>query len=234
METAHIPHDAPEGKLGGVAYGVAGLRNSGHGMYGGYPGAPSVIVLREGTRAREVMERDRCAVDLDEVGGQEQALPYCNFEFKEGDVLYMRVASGGGYGDPLTREPGRVRGDVVDGVVSEDAAREIYGVALNSETRELDPDATDALRRRLGRGNGRSRGEDRGANGGERISCPRCAATLTELERGGPSEARVFPPTEAGRLMGDLEGRYLFEKLYCPSCKALLKAHMVPVAPEEA
>ena len=121
----------------------------------------------------------------------------------------------------------------MDGVVSEDAAREIYGVALNSETRDVDLEATDALRRRLGGGNGRSRGEDRGANGAERISCPRCAATLTELERGGPSEARGFQPTEAGRLMGDLEGRYLFEKLYCPVCEALLKAHMVPVAPKE-
>ncbi len=232
VETAHIPHDAPEGKLGGVAYGVAGLRNSGHGMYGGYPGAPSVIVLREGTRAREVMERDRCAVDLDEVGGQEQALPYCNFEFKEGDVLYMRVASGGGYGDPLTREPGRVRADVVDGVVSEDAAREIYGVALNSETRDVDPEATGALRRRLGGGNGRLREERRTASGVEEnpdSSCPRCGpvTALTGSGQGNAWEKRTFPPTEAGPLMGDLKGRYVFEKLYCPSCKALLKSHMV-------
>ena len=27
--------------------------------------------------------------------------------------------------------------------------------------------------------------------------------------------------------MVDLKGRYVFEKLYCPSCKALLKSHMV-------
>ena len=85
VETAHTPHDVPEGKLGGVAYGVAGLRNSGHGMYGGYPGAPSVIVLREGTRVHEVMERDRCAVDLDEVGGQRTGTP----------VLQLRVQGGG-------------------------------------------------------------------------------------------------------------------------------------------
>ena len=118
-------------------------------MYGGYPGAPSVIVLREGTRVREVMERDRNAVDLDEVGGTERVLPYCNFEFNEGDVLYMRVASGGGYGDPLAREPGRVRADVMDGAVSEEAARSIYGVALEGEASEVDPEATKALRRRL-------------------------------------------------------------------------------------
>ena len=149
VETAHTPHDAPESRLGGVAYGVAGLRNSGHGMYGGYPGAPSVIVLREGTRVREVMAGDRNAVDLDEVGGQERVLPYCNFDFNEGDVLYMRVASGGGYGDPLARAPGLVQADVEDGVVSGDAARDIYGVVLDPGTRQVDPEATDALRRRL-------------------------------------------------------------------------------------
>ena len=61
----------------------------------------------------------------------------------------MRVASGGGYGDPLAREPERVRADVVNGAVSDDAARDIYGVAFKPETREVDPEATGALRRRL-------------------------------------------------------------------------------------
>ena len=95
------------------------------------------------------MAGDRNAVDLDEVGGQERVLPYCNFDFNEGDVLYMRVASGGGYGDPLAREPGLVQVDVKDGAVSEDAARDIYGVALDPETGRVDPEATGALRRRL-------------------------------------------------------------------------------------
>ena len=45
-------HDAPEEKIKGVAFGVAGLRNSGVGMFGGYPGAPSLLTLLEGTRER--------------------------------------------------------------------------------------------------------------------------------------------------------------------------------------
>src|SRR5205814_8918782 len=49
VESAHTLHDAPEGKIRGVAYGVAGLENSGHGMFGGYPGAPSVMLLMEKT-----------------------------------------------------------------------------------------------------------------------------------------------------------------------------------------
>ena len=120
----------------------------------------------------------------------------------------------------------------MDGVVSEDAARDIYGVALKPENRDVDPEATDALRRRLGGGNGRLREERRTASGVEEdpdSSCPRCGpvTALTGSGQANAWEKRTFPPTEAGPLMGDLKGRYVFEKLYCPSCKALLKSHMV-------
>ena len=36
-------HDAPEGKVKGIAYGVAGFKNSGQGLFGGYPAPPSVL-----------------------------------------------------------------------------------------------------------------------------------------------------------------------------------------------
>ena len=40
---------------------------------------------------------------------------------------------------------------------------------------------------------------------------------------------KTFPPNHAGPLMDTLDGRYLFEKLYCPACGALFDAHMVEV-----
>ena len=43
----------------------------------------------------------------------------------------MRVASGGGYGDPLERDPQLIQEDVNNGLVSMDAARDIYGVVLS-------------------------------------------------------------------------------------------------------
>jgi hypothetical protein len=38
---------------------------------------------------------------------------------------------------------------------------------------------------------------------------------------------KTFPPTHAGPLMNVLQGRYVFEKLYCPSCGVLFNADMV-------
>jgi N-methylhydantoinase B len=148
VESAHTLHDAPEGKLRGVAYGVAGLRNSGHGIFGGYPGAPSVMVLMKNTRAGEIMEMNRPAVDVAEFGGHSRMLPYCNFELAKGDVLYMRVASGGGYGDPLERDPELVRKDVNSGLISMEAARNLYGIVLDS-TGGVDIQASRALRKSL-------------------------------------------------------------------------------------
>jgi N-methylhydantoinase B len=146
VESAHTLHDAPEGKIRGVAYGVAGLENSGHGVFGGYPGAPSVIMLMEKTRVNELIAADRPPSALVELGGQEKILPYCNFELKESDVLYMRVAAGGGFGDPLERDPELVRRDVLNQIVSNDAARQIYGVVLKGQQFELDLEATKQLR----------------------------------------------------------------------------------------
>jgi N-methylhydantoinase B len=148
VESAHILHNSPEGKLKGIAYGVASLRNSGHGMFGGYPGAPSIMLLVEKTRVNELIGMNRPPVDVAELDGRPKFLPYCNFELKESDVLYMRVASGGGYGDPLERDPQLVRKDVENDIVSAEAARDIYGVAVDAEGGKVDAAATRELRKK--------------------------------------------------------------------------------------
>jgi N-methylhydantoinase B len=149
VESAHTLHDAPEGKIQGVAYGVAGLENSGHGMFGGYPGAPSVMMLMEKTQINELIGSNQPPTDIAGLGGQEKILPYCNFTLNDTDVLYLRVASGGGYGDPLERDPMLVRNDVANSIVSLDAAREIYGVVLERPDLQIDMDATRQLRAKM-------------------------------------------------------------------------------------
>ncbi|WP_068689356.1 hydantoinase B/oxoprolinase family protein [Thermobifida halotolerans] len=47
-----------------------------------------------------------------------------------GERFVNRTAGGGGYGDPLDRDPAAVVADVSDGYVSVDAARELYGVVV--------------------------------------------------------------------------------------------------------
>ena len=48
-----------------------------------------------------------------------------------GDVFYRRWAGGGGYGDPLERDPELVAQDFRNGLVSEKTALSVYGVVLD-------------------------------------------------------------------------------------------------------
>lgn len=68
---------------------------------------------------------------------------------QRGDLIRIRTTGGGGWGDPLEREPERVRLDVVRGLVSRDAALRDYGVVLqgNDET-DLEVDVAATTRRR--------------------------------------------------------------------------------------
>ena len=68
-----------------------------------------------------------------------------------GSIVMVRSAGGGGYGDPLLRDPQRLHDDVREGYVSADAARELYGLALDGDGR-VDVAATTGLRQRLREG----------------------------------------------------------------------------------
>lgn len=67
-----------------------------------------------------------------------------------GDVVSYYSPSGGGYGDPLDRDPKKVLDDVLDGFITVNHAREDYGVVLTEVDDgygwALDPAATDSLR----------------------------------------------------------------------------------------
>lgn len=66
-----------------------------------------------------------------------------------GEIITTKVPGGGGWGDPLNRNVEKVRDDVMDGVVSLQRAREVYGVLLDPEIFEIQHEATDKLRRGL-------------------------------------------------------------------------------------
>jgi N-methylhydantoinase B len=65
-----------------------------------------------------------------------------------GDGFLVEVGGGGGFWDPLERDPERVLADVRSGYVSLEAALRDYGVVIHQRGRryELDVEATRTLR----------------------------------------------------------------------------------------
>jgi N-methylhydantoinase B len=82
-------------------------------------------------------------------GGVEPVHAKQVFTLEEGDTVVLETAGGGGYGDPLEREPESVCADVLDRKVSPEVACEIYGVVLVGEPVAVDEEATRRQRARL-------------------------------------------------------------------------------------
>lgn len=62
--------------------------------------------------------------------------PYISRPLKEGDIFAHSYNGGGGYGDPLEREPASVARDVTNGFTSRVIARNVFGVALTNQEDE--------------------------------------------------------------------------------------------------
>jgi N-methylhydantoinase B len=103
-----------------------------YGLHGGLPGAPS----------SNVVNPDGAPVLL-------PALPMKALTLRRGDVFRHTLAGGGGYGDPLGRDPAAVLEDVLDEKVSAAHARAAYGVVLRRDGTAVDAAQTEAQRARM-------------------------------------------------------------------------------------
>jgi len=100
------------------------------GLFGGKPGTLGEYLLKK-TDGTTVKLRSKCTVKM-----------------TEGDVLVIRTPGGGGYGDPYKRDPNLVLQDIINGLVSSEAARRDYSVVIDKDHMAVDLEATDRLRRR--------------------------------------------------------------------------------------
>jgi N-methylhydantoinase B len=72
-----------------------------------------------------------------------------NYELRKNDVVSIRSGGGGGWGDPLERDPNLVLQDVINEYISIDDAKNIYGVIIDPDTMTIRWEETKELRERL-------------------------------------------------------------------------------------
>jgi N-methylhydantoinase B len=112
---------------------VVGMKYPMPGICGGEPGAPNEMVIRHGSDDPFRVEH---TADWIPIGA--------------GQRIMYDYGGGGGWGDPLERDPHAVLDDVLDEYVSLEGAARDYGVVLTGSLDDLtlavDHDATEALR----------------------------------------------------------------------------------------
>jgi N-methylhydantoinase B len=106
-------------------------------------------VLLRATSVHEDFAAGRIPALLSELGGEADVIPsHHETDLGSADVYFTHWQGGGGYGDPLLREPGAVAADVIAHKVSVTGAHDVYGVVLASDG-TVDQDATTFQRSAL-------------------------------------------------------------------------------------
>lgn len=87
-----------------------------------------------------------CRTEIVRADGSVEVLPSKILtHLSNGDLMHVYTTGGGGWGDPLDRDPDLVREDVADGRVSPEAAHGVYGVLITGGG-ALDLEGTERLR----------------------------------------------------------------------------------------
>ena len=110
------------------------------GLAGGYPGNTGLEILVRGADVGQSFAAGRIPQSEDIGPAAEIAPCYAQSYLAPGEVLYMHWQGGGGYGDPLLRDPEAVAQDVREFKVSTQGAEDVYGVVLSDGN--VDAEAT--------------------------------------------------------------------------------------------
>ncbi|QRP42697.1 hydantoinase B/oxoprolinase family protein [Amycolatopsis sp. FDAARGOS 1241] len=146
-----IPYDSP---LGGVHLVVSAPGKAlplAGGLSGGLPAGTQHDVLLRSTTVRADLAGGHIPSSLAELGGTPDVLPtHHETELGEADVYFTHWQGGGGYGDPLLRDPSAVAADVLAHKVSPRGATDVYGVVLGTDG-TVDDEGTRTRRNALRR-----------------------------------------------------------------------------------
>jgi len=120
------------------------------GMFGGHPSTTNQFAILRNSDVLERFARGEVPQGLAEMSGVLEVYgAYAQTSMRRSDVYRTVSMGGGGYGDPLERDPHRVAADVENGLVSPEWARRAYGVITSGPDGGVDEAATVEMRRQL-------------------------------------------------------------------------------------
>jgi acetophenone carboxylase len=154
MDYAVKIHSVPSAFLGTWGYGS--LITVSQGLFGGY-GVPALpfFAISNSNLNEMLRNSDENVPSSSKMLYQEQAIkgnykmrgyPCVAEPTKEGDLVVGGTGGGGGYADPIERDPWLVMKDLENGVISPWAAKNIYRVVYDENRLAVDEEKTELLR----------------------------------------------------------------------------------------
>jgi N-methylhydantoinase B len=227
-----------------------------NGLAGGYPGNTGLDAVVRGANVAALLAEGKVPQSLDGFGAKvEIGHCYAQSYVAPGEMLYMNWQGGGGYGDPLLRDPDAVALDVAEDKITPKAAGQVYGVVLVDG--RVDAAATEARRKELRRERQeRSQAPDTAAGqvdlgqarrldddlviAGTAIGCARCGRLLADTTSDDRLALAVYegPSSDAGPQVTSSPEIYVdddivFRQLCCPGCWTAMYSSIVPRAHDD-
>ncbi|MFB6156708.1 MAG: hydantoinase B/oxoprolinase family protein [Haloferacaceae archaeon] len=129
-----VPHDT-EAPIQHVNSAFGAAVPTSQGVCGGYPSNAVRYEMLRDSDARDLLDDGVIPDDRTDLDADVDVLsPKARTEQGPDDAYFSVWQGGGGYGDPLDRDPERVAADVRRGYVSREQAREVYGVVVEDGT----------------------------------------------------------------------------------------------------
>jgi N-methylhydantoinase B len=223
------------------------------GIAGGGPSQTNQFIIKRRTDVRKRMANGEVPQELAELSGDWDIQKVIAWSYLDHDDVYqVRTQSGGGYGDPLDREPARVLEDVSSGVVSPGAARDMYGVVIDAAKDAVNAAETDSARRAI-RKTRRDRAKPVNPAAKLRKIAPQSGTAVNEFLRIVRDGGAAVIQCSCGQVLGDAsrnfkdgalmeEGlvkeagpyvnqfdvarRFVFRQFYCPGCLRRLETEV--------
>jgi N-methylhydantoinase B len=227
------------------------------GLSGGYPGNTGLDIVARRSRVAEILAAGQLPSDLSQLSDTlEPGQNYATSYLAPGEVFAMTWQGGGGYGDPLARDPDAVARDVQEQKVTAEAARAVYGViiengAVSTAATTAERDRHRARRRERSQVAGETRGKASltsatrvddnlvqalvpGGNG-TIVACRHCAEILGGSDPGDTLALARYegPAAEAGpQIIANpadyVDAPVVFRQYCCPSCWTALYSAVIP------
>jgi N-methylhydantoinase B len=150
------------------------------------------------------------------------------------ESLVVSASGGGGWGDPIERDPEAVAYDVRNELVSRQWAGRMYGVILAADgapdtaRTERRREAIRAARRRAAAASHPDAAAIRATLGTDGLSCPACGPHRGMVDIAVARRPLLTAGPRAGR-----RGAFALHEAYCASCWRLLAVDRVPTAGAE-